>query len=115
MSKRGKPFTKADKRINRKGRPKRVVTDLRVAAREFTPLALEVLASVASSKRAAAIARVKAATQLLLAGWGSPPQSVSVDLPPPGPGPSVEFIFVSKKPPGWSESAGNVEPTPAVN
>ena len=101
--KRGRPFERGDARINRRGRPQRVVTDLRVAAREFTQTALDVLAAVAVSKRASAVARVRAAHELLAFGWGEPAQAVSAtveQLPPPGPAPSLKFIFVSKRPDG---------------
>jgi hypothetical protein len=97
---RGRPFERGDRRINRRGRPRRVVTDLRLEARQYTELALQTLASIAASKRASSVGRVKAARELILAGWGLPPQSLSVDLPPPGSAPSIEFIFVSRKPDG---------------
>src|SRR5262249_17842970 len=97
---RGKLFTKGDTRINRRGSPRHFVCDSRSEASKSTPLALETLASMAASSRPSAIARVKAARELILAGWGLPPQALSVEqVQPPGPPPappSLKFVFVSK-------------------
>ena len=68
------------------GRPKRpetiearrIVSDVKAAARDSTPHALATLRSIMGSAKAPAGARVTAATALLDRGWGKPGQGIEI-------------------------------------
>jgi hypothetical protein len=101
--------------------PRPAVPNLRDGARQYTGTALAVLAEIAVNRRCSALARVKACHELIVSGWGLPPQAVSAtveQLPPPGPAPSLKFIFVSKRPDGSDiphAELGGTEQTTRVN
>jgi hypothetical protein len=69
---------------NRSGRPKRaetiearkIVADVKAAARELTPKALATLEQVMDDPKAPPAARVGAATAVLDRAWGRPTQSI---------------------------------------
>jgi hypothetical protein len=68
------------------GRPKRpetiearrIVSDVKTAARELTPQALTTLESIMADAKAPPAARVGAATALLDRGWGKPGQGLEI-------------------------------------
>src|SRR6516165_10137401 len=68
------------------GRPKRpetiearrIVSDVKAAARELTPQALATLECVMANAKAPPAARVGAATALLGRGWGKPGQGIEI-------------------------------------
>src|SRR5215472_2990089 len=55
---------------------KRIVADVKAAARELTPEALSTLKTVMVDPKAPPAARVGAATAILDRGWGRPTQSI---------------------------------------
>jgi Family of unknown function (DUF5681) len=69
---------------NPDGRPKRpatvevrrIIADVKAAAREMTPKALATLEQVMDDPKAPPAARVGAATAILDRGWGKPKQSI---------------------------------------
>ncbi len=69
---------------NPAGRPRRretveahkIIADVKAAARELTPQALETLQAVMNDPKAPPAARVGAATAVLDRGWGRPTQSL---------------------------------------
>ena len=73
---------------NRSGRPRRpakveahkIIADVKAAARELTPQALETLQEVMENKRAPPAARVSAATAILDRGWGRPTETVKAQV-----------------------------------
>jgi hypothetical protein len=80
---RGKPFQRGQSG-NPGGRPRRsatleahkVIADVKAAAREMTPKALETLEQVMDDPKAPPAARAGAATAILDRGWGRPTQSI---------------------------------------
>jgi hypothetical protein len=72
---------------NRSGRPKRpatvearkVIADVKAAARELTPQALGTLQEIMEDKRAPPAARVTAASEILSRGWGRPAQRLEAE------------------------------------
>lgn len=74
---RGRPF-KPGQSGNPGGRP-RVLTEFRLAAREYSTQALEILRSIMCGKRASASARVQAARELLNRAWGLPQQELVIE------------------------------------
>jgi hypothetical protein len=73
---------------NPDGRPKRpetiearrVIADVKAAARELTPVAMDTLKQVMKDPKAPAAARVGAATAVLDRGWGRPEQTVNANV-----------------------------------
>jgi hypothetical protein len=76
MAIRGRPFQKG---INPGGRPK-VLGDVQELARERSPEAINILATVMRDEKAPPAARVAAANSLLDRGYGKPTQPISQTL-----------------------------------
>ena len=70
------------------GRPKEL-RDVREAARQKSMAALDVLEAIANDPRAAAVARVQAATAILDRAWGKPAQPLVGD----DEGPALRIII----------------------
>jgi hypothetical protein len=89
MAKGGRRSTSWTKGVsgNPSGRPtrpktieaKRIVGDVKAAARELTPQALETLQEIMEDKKAPAAARISAATEILSRGWGRPAQPLEAE------------------------------------
>jgi hypothetical protein len=58
---------------------KRIVADVKTAARKLTPEALGTLQEVMEDKKAPPAARVSAATAILDRGWGRPKQTIEAE------------------------------------
>ena len=73
---------------NPDGRPKRpetiearrVVADVKAAARELTPVAMDTLEKAMTDKKAPWAAKITAAIAVLDRGWGKPEQTVSANV-----------------------------------
>ena len=73
---------------NPHGRPKRretiearrVVADVKAAARELTPVAMDTLEKAMTDQRAPWSAKITAAIAVLDRGWGKPEQTVSANV-----------------------------------
>jgi hypothetical protein len=87
---RGRPWAKGISG-NPGGRPK-AIADLVALARQQTPNALKVLASLMEDINAPASARVAAAKEILDRGWGRSQSSVSVSC-----GPSLEDVEIAQQ------------------
>jgi hypothetical protein len=69
------------------GRPKlpatvvarKIISDVKAAARELTPQALGTLQEIMEDKKAPPAARVTAATEILSRGWGRPAQRLEAE------------------------------------
>ena len=91
---------------NRNGRPKRsatietrrVIDDVKTAARELTPDALSTLQTVMNDPKAPSAARVGAATAVLDRGWGRPTQAIEESVKPFNLADLVELSMKTRKP-----------------
>jgi hypothetical protein len=98
---RGRPFIRGQSG-NPGGRPKRpktiearrVIADMKAAARELTQQAIDTLAAIMNDPKAPAAARVSAATAILDRGHGKPTQAVEMSGRDGGP---IETADVSAR------------------
>lgn len=87
----GRPFQRGQV-ANPNGRPKlaipkkeqaKIIADVKQAARELTPAALDTLSKAMTAERAPWAARISAATAILDRGWGKPVQTIAGDSDAP--------------------------------
>jgi hypothetical protein len=101
---------------NPKGRPPRPPINLRKEASGYTVDALRILFEIANNRRCAALARVKACRELIVAAHGLPAQAIAATVEqminPMADAPNIRLVFTDRKAPAYYKKHNIAEPEP---